>query len=152
MKQVQKIWAELSAKTREVELSEGQKVELASTVAQSLQRTAMMASDMRQNAGMLDNQKELAQELFGYIQKAETVKDSMQPDKAKSYEGQLAAWLDEAERALRGIESSVKELGINPSAVDGYDATQKAYPIIKKSYERLKGTAEIVEREYNRKL
>lgn len=152
MKKVESIWAELSAKAQEVELSEEQKVELASTVAQSLERSARTASDMRDAAQVLSAQADLAQKFFKLFDELKFVKESLNPDKARSREGILLAWVSEAEDALAKIEATIKELGINPSAVEGYNETKKALPKIQASYNRLKGTADLVEREYNRKL
>ena len=128
------------------------KVELASTVAQSLERSARTASDMQDAAQILSAQADLAEKFFKLFDELKFVKDSLNPNKARSREGILEAWVSEAEGAITKVEATIKELGINPSSIDGYNETKKALPKIQASYNRLKGTADIVEREYNKKL
>lgn len=143
------VFAKLAS--QKVEL-EQHKVELASTVAQSLERSARTASDMQDAAQILSAQADLAQKFFKLFDELKFTKDSLNPNKARSREGILEAWVSEAENAIMKADSAIKELGINPNSLDGYNETKKALPKIQASYNRLKGTADIVEREYNRKL
>lgn len=110
MKQVEKIWAELSAKevenTQEVELSE-EKVEL--SVAQDLQKgiTKVSAEIKKMQSAMSSFEK--AQDVF------EDAKDALRSAMRDSGDVENAQ-ID----IVNNAETSAKELGVDVSAIKGY--------------------------------
>ena len=108
MKQVEKIWAELSAKeaSKEVELSE-EKVEL--SVAQDLQKgiTKVSAEIKKMQSAMSSFEK--AQDVF------EDAKDALRSAMRDSGDVENAQ-ID----IVNNAETSAKELGVDVSAIKGY--------------------------------
>lgn len=118
MKQVQKIWAELSAKqvenTQEVELSEEQKVELASV------------AEIKQIQGKMNNLNGASNSSLGKAQKSiqavakakEDVRDSirdMEEDIADA-----SKFIKEGKAALSAFKKMAKELGLDATSSKEY--------------------------------
>jgi len=125
MKQVEKIWAELSAKAQEVEtpqeveLSEEQKVELNAV------------GDLKELISDAKRIISLQEDGFKWGAKAETqFKEVMKV--VNDAEGitrgairQAGNLKTESDKILNKIEVSAKELGINPKDIDGYSQAIK---------------------------
>ena len=114
MKQVQKIWAELSAKqvenTQEVELSEEKKVELALT-----DRVVAMADKLRASENVMNKRLD---SIFTPIREIEKAVSSLQPpsdlqDSFKSFMSNLDDLERAHQEALQNIKDVENDLGVS---------------------------------------
>ena len=118
MKQVEKIWAELSAKAQEVEtpqesteLSEEVKVELG-----IMQDVSNAMNDVKQKRQVFDNSSDKwYSELFKIRDKFSSVE--------VDYKGYKSS-LDDLKKYIKEMESMAKELGINPNSFDNYNESK----------------------------
>jgi DNA repair ATPase RecN len=125
MKQVEKIWAELSAKnTQEVELSE-EKVEL--SIAQDLQKVLSDAKSTISNAQKAyDKLGSVDQKLVNQVRKAMSDADNAAEDyqsardEATKMSIIIADVLEQAERAA-------KDLGVDAKSIKGYSELDGMY-------------------------
>lgn len=122
MKQVQKIWAELSAKAQEVELSE-KKVELA--LADNLAKYAKGVSPyINEGDSLISTAEKMLPEIKSIKKKLQTVANDM---------NRLA---DDSARDLVAFERAAKELGIDPNSNADFKSASKAFDEYTKNAKR----------------
>jgi predicted Rossmann fold nucleotide-binding protein DprA/Smf involved in DNA uptake len=129
MKQVEKIWAELSAKAQEVEtpqeveLSEEQKVELA--LADNLAKYAKGVNPyINEGESLISSAEKMLNEIKSIKSKLFTTANDMK------------SLADDSASDLVAFEKAAKELGIDPNSNANYKSASKAFDAYAKNSQK----------------
>ena len=141
------VFAKLS--TEKVELAE-QKVEL--SVASQISNYAADIRTVQTKLQVLEVAESKASRLFAIKEDAIQLTKELQSVRAEQDERYVSSWVDGVPQLLNELEQSVKELGIDPSSVKGYDELKKAYSSISSTYKSIEGVGAMVTRELGRKI
>jgi len=141
------VFAKLS--TEKVELAE-QKVEL--SVASQISNYAADIRTVQTKLQVLEVAESKASRLFAIKEDAIQLTKELKSVRAEQDEQYVSSWVDDVPQLLNELEQSVKELGIDPSSVDGYDELKKAYSSISSKYKSIEGVGAMVTRELGRKI
>jgi phosphoglycolate phosphatase-like HAD superfamily hydrolase len=141
------VFAKLS--TEKVELGE-QKVEL--SVASQIANYADDIRTVQIKLQVLDTAESKVSRLFALKEDAIQLTKELQSVRAEQDEEYVSSWVDGVPQLLNKLEQSVKELGIDPSSVKGYDELNKAYASISSTYKGIQGIGAKVQKELGRKI
>jgi phosphoglycolate phosphatase-like HAD superfamily hydrolase len=141
------VFAKLS--TQKVELAE-QKVEL--SIASQISNYADDIRTVQTKLQVLEAAESKASRLFAIKEDAIQLTKELQSVRAEQDERYVSSWVDGVPQLLNELEQSVKELGIDPSSVKGYDELKKAYSSISSTYKSIEGVGAMVTRELGRKI
>ena len=141
------VFAKLS--TQKVELEE-QKVEL--SIASQISNYADDIRTVQTKLQVLEAAESKASRLFAIKEDAIQLTKELQSVRAEQDERYVSSWVDGVPQLLNQLEQSVKELGIDPSSVKGYDELKKAYSSISSTYKSIEGVGAMVTRELGRKI
>jgi len=141
------VFAKLS--TQKVELEE-QKVEL--SIASQISNYADDIRTVQTKLQVLEAAESKASRLFAIKEDAIQLTKELQSVRAEQDERYVSSWVDGVPQLLNELEQSVKELGIDPSSVKGYDELKKAYSSISSTYKSIEGVGAMVTRELGRKI
>ena len=141
------VFAKLS--TEKVEL-EQHEVEL--NVASQISNYADDIRTVQSKLQVLEAAESKASRLFAIKEDASQLQKELQSVRAEQDERYVATWVKDVPQLLNEIEQSVKELGVDPSSVKGYDELKRAYSSISSKYKSIEGVGAMVTRELGRKI
>lgn len=141
------VFAKLS--TEKVELTE-QEVNL--NVASQISNYADDIREVQTKLQVLDVAESKVSRLFAIKEDASQLTKELKSARVESNEEYVSSWVDGVPQLLNKLEQSVKELGVDPSSVRGYDELKKAYTSISSKYKGVQGIGAKVERELGRKI
>lgn len=135
--------------TEKVELAE-QEVNL--NVASQISNYADDIREVQTKLQVLDVAESKVSRLFAIKEDASQLTKELKSARVESNEEYVSSWVDGVPQLLNKLEQSVKELGVDPSSVRGYDELKKAYTSISSKYKGVQGIGAKVERELGRKI
>ena len=141
------VFAKLS--TEKVELAE-QEVNL--NVASQISNYADDIREVQTKLQVLDVAESKVSRLFAIKEDASQLTKELKSARVESNEEYVSSWVDGVPQLLNKLEQSVKELGVDPSSVRGYDELKNAYTSISSKYKGVQGIGAKVERELGRKI
>jgi len=141
------VFAKLS--TQKVELAQHE-VEL--NIGSQVANYADDISTIRTKLQELITAESKVSRLFGIKEDAIQLTKELKSARAEQNEKYVSSWVKDVPKLLSEIEQSVRDLGIDPSSVKGYDEIQKAYTTISSAYKRIEGVGAKVEKELGRKI
>ena len=137
------------AKLSKVELEE-QKVEL--SIGSQIANYADDISTIRTKLQGLLAANSKVKRLFALKEDAIQLTKELESARAEQNEKYVGSWVKDVPQLLNEIEQSVKDLGVDPSNVKGYNEIKKAYTTINSSYKLIEGVGAAVTRELGRKI
>ena len=141
------VFAKLS--TEKVELAE-QEVNL--NVASQISNYADDIREVQTKLQVLDVAESKVSRLFAIKEDASQLTKELKSARVESNEEYVSSWVDGVPQLINKLEQSVKELGVDPSSVRGYDELKNAYTSISSKYKGVQGIGAKVERELGRKI
>ena len=141
------VFAKLS--TEKVELAQHE-VEL--NVASQVSNYADDIRTVQSKLQVLETAESKASRLFAIKEDASQLQKELQSVRAEQDERYIRTWVEGVPQLLNELEQSVKELGIDPSSVKGYNELKRAYSSISSKYKSIEGVGAKVERELGRKI
>ena len=137
------------AKLSKVELAQHE-VEL--NVASQVSNYADDIRTVQSKLQVLETAESKASRLFAIKEDASQLQKELQSVRAEQDERYIRTWVEGVPQLLNELEQSVKELGIDPSSVKGYNELKRAYSSISSKYKSIEGVGAKVERELGRKI
>jgi len=141
------VFAKLSAE--KVELAQH---EVQLNVASQISNYADDIRTVQSKLQVLEVAESKASRLFAIKEDASQLAKELKSVRAEQDEQYVSSWVDGVPQLLNKLEQSVKELGVDPSSVKGYDELKKAYASISSKYKSIEGVGAMVQRELDRKI